>query len=105
MSTLPLWFLVPWLFLLGACFGSFIGMLAYRLPRGLPWVSLKGRTARSACPHCGHVLGISELIPILSWVLLKGRCKNCDQRISIRYTLIELFFGFIVLFGGLIILR
>jgi leader peptidase (prepilin peptidase)/N-methyltransferase len=49
--------------------------------------ALKGR---SVCPQCGHTLGLIELIPILSWLLLRGRCRHCKAKISIRYLLVEL---------------
>ena len=104
MSVLPLWFILPFLFLFGACLGSFAGMLAYRLPRGLPWWRVYGEGARSCCPSCRRVLSVAELIPILSWFLLKGRCKGCGQPIAFRYVLIELSFALIVLFAGLVIL-
>lgn len=75
-------------FCLGACLGSFITALMHRLPRRLNWT-----TDRSRCPECGHVLGIVDLVPILSWVFLRGRCRYCATRISKRYPLIEIALG------------
>ena len=70
--------------LLGAIFGSAMTALSWRLPRGRSWVS-----GRSQCPACGHLLGPLELVPILSWVLARGRCRFCAARVSVRYPLIE----------------
>lgn len=75
-------------FVYGAVIGSFVTLLVYRLPRRLPWA-----WTRSKCTACNHVLGASELLPIASWCLQKGRCKNCGVKISVRYPLIEVGFG------------
>ena len=48
---------------------------------------------RSACPHCGHAIAVLENIPILSWLMLRGRCRGCQARISARYPLVELCTG------------
>lgn len=72
----------------GAVMGSFLNCAGWRLARGESF--LKGR---SRCPHCGHTLGPAELIPVLGWILLRGRCKGCGERISLRYPLTELFFA------------
>lgn len=71
-------------FWVGACVGSFLNVLIYRIPRGHEWV----RT-RSACPSCGHILGAGDLIPIMSWVALRGRCRYCKTRVSAQYPLVE----------------
>lgn len=75
-------------FILGACLGSFMTALAYRLPRGLDWVS-----DRSRCTSCGHALGMPDLVPIFSWVFLRGRCRHCGADVSARYPAIELAFA------------
>lgn len=75
------------LFLLGGVFGSFLNMLAYRLPEK---VSLKGR---SICPACKHPLSSMDLIPYLSYILLKGRCRYCGDKIGVRYFFIEVVCG------------
>lgn len=75
---------------IGAVMGSFLNCAAWRIVHGESF--LKGR---SHCPACGHTLGVTELIPVLSWVFQKGRCKSCGERISARYPLTEL--GFAVL--------
>ncbi len=71
-------------FLIGLCLGSFGGMLASRIPRE------KAFTGRSQCPNCGHVLTPIELIPLVSFLLQRGRCKKCGQKISGAYFLVEL---------------
>ena len=79
-------------FCLGLCLGSFMTALAYRLPRGLNWT-----TDRSRCPSCGHTLGVPDLVPLFSWLFLRGKCRHCHTPIPVRYPLIELAFG--LLFG------
>jgi leader peptidase (prepilin peptidase)/N-methyltransferase len=64
--------------------GSFVATLALRLPAG---VSLAGR---SHCPHCGHVLGAADLVPLASWLVLGGRCRHCRGTIAVYYPLVEL---------------
>lgn len=80
-------------FALGACLFSFLNVAAFRLPRGEGIVR-----GRSYCPACGRTLGPGELIPCLSYFLLRGRCKGCGARIPIRDTLIEALGGFLTLF-------
>ncbi|MCE2881331.1 MAG: prepilin peptidase [Planctomycetaceae bacterium] len=72
-------------FLFGACVGSFLNVLAWRLPTGQSVV-----TPPSRCPLCGHRLSWRENLPILGWLILRGRCKGCRAKISIQYPLIEL---------------
>ena len=76
--------------LFGAVMGSFLNCLAWRVTHGES--VLKGR---SHCPKCGHTLGVSELIPVFSWLFQRGRCKACGEKISIRYPLTELFFAIV----------
>jgi prepilin signal peptidase PulO-like enzyme (type II secretory pathway) len=71
--------------LAGLVFGSFATMLTARLPRG---TVLTG--ARSACPACQTPLGARDLVPVLTWLLLQGRCRHCGAPIAVRYPLIEL---------------
>ena len=71
--------------LLGACIGSFITLVTYRMPR-----EEKIGATRSQCPSCRATLRIPDLIPILSWVKMRGRCRTCRVSISIRYPLTEL---------------
>lgn len=76
------------LFLMGACVFSFLNVVIYRVPKQLNFVS-----GRSMCPSCGHALGAKDLVPILSHLFLKGKCRYCSASISWRYTLVELLGG------------
>jgi leader peptidase (prepilin peptidase) / N-methyltransferase len=69
---------------LGAVFGSFLNVVAYRLPRRESIVK-----PRSRCPSCGAHIQPYDNVPVLSWLLLRGRCRNCKARISPRYPLVE----------------
>ena len=70
----------------GAAMGSFLNVAAHRSLQGRSWWG----SERSVCESCGHVLGALELIPIISWLMLRGRCKQCGARISVRYILVEI---------------
>jgi len=72
--------------LLGLVLGSFATALAYRLPRNLSMVKIK----RSRCPACGRDLALADLVPLFSWVFLRGRCRYCRKEIGWQYPLIEL---------------
>lgn len=76
------------LFIFGLIFGSFITALSFRYPRNISNVY-----GRSFCDNCKHELSWFENIPLFSYILLKGKCKNCKNVISIRYPLIELATG------------
>jgi leader peptidase (prepilin peptidase) / N-methyltransferase len=69
---------------LGAVFGSFLNVVAYRLPRRESLAK-----PRSRCPSCGAHIRPYDNVPILSWLLLRGRCRNCKTSISPRYPLVE----------------
>jgi leader peptidase (prepilin peptidase)/N-methyltransferase len=71
---------------LGACFGSFLNVVAHRSVEGRPWW---GRE-RSVCESCGKELTALELIPLVSWLIQKGRCRSCKVGISPRYVIVEL---------------
>jgi leader peptidase (prepilin peptidase)/N-methyltransferase len=73
------------LLLAAPCVGSFLGVVAVRLPQGRS--SLRGR---SACPHCGTRLGVLDLVPILGWCFARGRCRHCGAGVSWSYPAIEL---------------
>jgi leader peptidase (prepilin peptidase) / N-methyltransferase len=79
-------------FSLGACVGSFLNVVIYRLPAK---ISLLWPPSR--CPKCGHKLGLTENIPILGWLLLRGRCRHCHTSISARYPLVESFTALVFL--------
>jgi leader peptidase (prepilin peptidase)/N-methyltransferase len=74
-----------YVFAMGACFGSFLNVCIGRWPEGLSVVK-----PRSRCPKCGHQIKARENIPIVSWLLLRGRCRGCGERISIQYPIVEL---------------
>jgi len=103
---------VPWLDagfagLLGLLIGSFLNVVVYRLPKMLEqqWQDEAAEMAgkepaerepfnlmlpRSRCPHCGHLIAWYENIPVLSYLVLRGKCSACKARISARYPLVEL---------------
>ncbi|MGB8772719.1 MAG: prepilin peptidase [Terriglobales bacterium] len=85
-------FLAPAMFALGLCFGSFLNVCIYRLPLGKSVV-----TPRSACPHCGDLFPLYHNIPVLSWLVLRGKCRSCKAPISPRYVVIELLTGLLFL--------
>lgn len=82
------WFVVVWMFVFGACIGSFLNVVAYRWPRGQSVVR-----PPSACPSCGRAIRWHDNLPILGWLVLRGRCRDCRAKISFRYPLVELFVG------------
>ena len=71
--------------LFGAVIGSFLNVVAYRVPLGESLVSPGSR-----CPHCDAPVKPYDNVPVLSWLLLRGRCRNCGKGISARYPLVEL---------------
>jgi len=81
------------IFILGTFIGSFLNVCIYRLPEGKSVVS-----PPSACSSCGHRLGFLDLVPILSYVFNRGRCRYCGAKYSIQYPLIELLNGILYLF-------
>jgi len=80
------------IFIFGACIGSFLNCLIYRLDSKQSF--LKGR---SFCPHCKHQLGFFDLIPILSFIIVKGKCRYCKKKISWQYPLVEIATGIVFL--------
>ena len=77
-----------WGFVVGLCVGSFLNVCVARWPRDLSVVR-----PRSRCPHCGHQLAWFENIPLASWLVLRARCRCCDEPISAIYPLLELSIG------------
>ena len=101
--------------ILGLLVGSFLNVVIHRLPQmmerdwHLQCAELRGETApekerlslaapASRCPHCGHAIRAWENIPVLSFLLLKGRCSGCQAPISLRYPLVEAFTGLLSAF-------
>ena len=76
------------IFLLGLAFGSFLNVCVYRLPLDLSVV-----TPRSACPGCKKPIAFYDNVPVVSWLLLRGRCRHCKTRISARYLFVEVITG------------
>jgi len=85
-------FLAAAIFAYGLCFGSFLNVCIYRLPRGKSVI-----TPRSACPNCGDPIPLYHNLPVLSWLILRGKCRSCKQPISPRYLLVELLTGVLFL--------
>ena len=92
----PNWILEAGFFFFGVIFGSFLNVCIYRLPRGLSVVS-----PRSACPECHVPIAAFDNIPVLSWLLLGGRCRHCHMRITPRYAVVELICGLLFLLSFL----
>lgn len=97
------------------CWGSFLNVLAYRLIQGQSII-----TPRSSCPHCHSLIVWYDNIPVISWILLGGKCRNCQQSISLLYPCIEIltvlvlsllylfiplhyFFAYFIFFSALIV--
>ena len=83
--VLPVWFGLCALFLFGLALGSFANVVIWRFPRGES-LSHPG----SHCPTCAAPISWRDNIPVLSWLLLHGRCRSCDAPIPIRYPVVEL---------------
>ncbi|WP_077621353.1 prepilin peptidase [Sediminibacillus massiliensis] len=79
---------LAYFFLIGLIFGSFFNVVGIRVPKGEPF-----GTERSHCPNCHHQLTWNELIPLFSYLFLKGRCRECRQPISSVYPFVELLTG------------
>src|SRR5262245_35705876 len=79
-------------FAFGACVGSLINVIAYRLPLGLNIV-----TPPSRCPKCDTRLTWRENIPIFGWIFLGGKCRFCKSRISAEYPIVEAIVAFLFL--------
>tara|TARA_B100001250_G_scaffold307532_2_gene269360 strand:- start:743 stop:1555 length:813 start_codon:yes stop_codon:yes gene_type:complete len=82
-------------FLIGCCFGSFLNVIIYRLPLGDSIIF-----PSSHCTKCNYKISWYENIPIVSWVLLSGRCSKCKEKISLIYPIIELLTGILFLLNN-----
>ena len=80
----------------GLLIGSFLNVVVYRVPRGLSVVS-----PASACPGCGSAIAPRDNVPLVSWALLRGACRNCAEPISARYPLVELLTGVLFVIAAL----
>ncbi len=81
--------------IIGASMGSFLNVVATRTEKELPWWGKE----RSKCPDCEHQLGLADLIPVFSYLFLRGKCRYCGKHINIKYFLVEIAGAFI---GGLL---
>ncbi|MEJ2413465.1 MAG: prepilin peptidase, partial [Anaerolineales bacterium] len=84
--TYPSWLIA----LVGIVIGSFLNVLIDRLPEGSSIVS-----PPSHCPNCKKQIATYDLIPVISYLLLRGRCRNCEERIPLRVLIVELLTGFL----------
>lgn len=86
-------------FIIGIVVGSFLNVCIYRMPLGRSIIS-----PPSACGSCGHVLGVLDMIPVLSYVFLGGKCRYCHAKYSMRYALVELLTGLLFVVCGFVYL-
>lgn len=77
-------YLMTVIFILGATIGSFLNVCIYRIPAGMSIIR-----PRSRCGACGHTLTAIDLVPILSWVFLRAKCRSCGAKIAARYPMVE----------------
>jgi prepilin signal peptidase PulO-like enzyme (type II secretory pathway) len=84
------------LVILGLCFGSFINALVWRVHEQAKGKGQRSKAkdlsilkGRSMCPHCGHELAANDLVPVISWLFLRGKCRYCSRSISPQYPLVE----------------
>lgn len=77
-----------WLGTVGACVGSFLNVVAYRMPLGMSVV-----WRPSHCPKCDHPIRARDNVPVLGWLMLRGKCRDCGAPISPRYAIVEAIMG------------
>lgn len=94
----PMWMVLVWLFVLGTVFGSFLNVCVYRIPQHLRLRDqIRGLwSPPSRCPRCGTQIAKFDNVPVLGWLWLRGRCRTCRLPISIRYPLVELANGLLL---------
>lgn len=90
MLNLTYFLLYTFVFIFGICIGSFLNVVIYRMPNKISIAD-----GRSFCPNCKSFIKNYDLIPIISFFVLKRKCRNCGQKISWRYPLVEAFVGFV----------
>ena len=95
LQFLPLYLLV---FVFGLVIGSFLNVVVYRVPN-----KISISKGRSYCPKCEHKILNRDLIPVLSYIILGGKCRHCKEKISIRYPLVELATGLLAL--GIVLVK
>lgn len=96
-ELMPFWYLMS--FILGTCIGSYLNVVIYRVP-----AEMSLSTPGSHCPKCKKEIQWYQNIPLISWLVLRGKCANCACNIPIRYFMIELLTGvlFLLVFGKVI---
>ena len=77
-------------FIIGTLLGSFTTLAVYRIPKKENILN-----KRSYCPNCNHKLGFWDMIPIFSYIFLRGKCRYCNDKVRIRYLILEVFSGII----------
>ena len=77
-----------WLGFIGACIGSFLNVVAYRMPLGMSVI-----WKPSHCPKCNHAIRAYDNVPVFGWLWLKGKCRDCGEPISPRYAIVEFVMG------------
>src|SRR6186713_2187435 len=90
---MPHGFYIVFLFLLGACVGSFLNVVVWRLPRGESLI-----TPPSHCPKCDRPLKWYDNLPVIGWIKLGGKCRYCRAPISPRYPIVEAITGALFVF-------
>lgn len=85
LPTPLVWCVLAWLFAVGACIGSFMNVVIYRLPAGLSLLHPASR-----CPACETPIRVTDNVPVVGWLWLRGRCRQCRAAISARYPAVEL---------------
>lgn len=90
---MEIFFIAFFIFLFGLCIGSFINVCIFRLPVSKSIT----KPARSVCPKCGSIIKFYDNIPVLSYIILKRRCRTCSAIIPFRYPMVEILSGFCAL--------
>ena len=88
--SIPLWLCYIFTFAFGCCIGSFLNVVIYRMPRDESLIS-----PPSACPNCRRHIRFYDNIPLISWLLLGGKCRYCKAKISPQYFIVEFIAGFV----------
>jgi len=97
MDLIPSWLWLAWLLAVGGAVGSFLNVVVYRVPRGMSLVHPGSR-----CPACGHAIRWYDNLPVVGWIALGGRCRDCQAPISPRYPLVEAAVAIVfVVLGGM----
>ena len=97
IESMPTWFWLGWWFVVGSFVGSFINVVVYRLPRNCLSIN---KPKRSFCPACKTQLKWNDNLPIIGWILLRGKCRYCGVKFSARYPGVELFMALIFLLAA-----